>query len=113
MTRDSIPARNESVTLLDNANLSTGGTSYDVTTQVHATFAEVAAKANRVLGLRFSGVDVLCDEIANDAALQTWCIIEVNGAPGLDNYASIGIEQLDRVRGLYKEILQRIGDTIS
>jgi hypothetical protein len=33
-------------------------------------------------------------------------VIEVNGSPGLDNYAALGEEQADRVRSLYKNILE-------
>jgi D-alanine-D-alanine ligase-like ATP-grasp enzyme len=96
--------------LLDNANLSTGGMSVDVTDAIHPSFADIAIRAMHALGLRLAGVDVLCDDIGSAAEGQTWNIIEINAAPGLDNYASLGEEQAERVRDLYRRILGFLAD---
>ncbi len=109
-SRGYIPSTGERITLLDNANLSTGGTSVDVTDQVHADFASIAVQATRTLGLRFSGVDILCTDISSPANNQTWNIIEINAAPGLDNYASMGKTQAERVEALYKSILEYLSE---
>jgi len=105
-SRNTIPLCGERIALLDNANLSTGGTSVDVTDSIHASFAEIAVKATKTLGLQFCGVDILTDDLTQDATTQNWNIIELNAAPGLDNYSSLGSVQADRVKGLYKQILE-------
>jgi D-alanine-D-alanine ligase-like ATP-grasp enzyme len=105
LNRTSILPECQKAFLLDNANLSTGGDSIDVTDSIHPTFAKLAVKAATTLGLRLAGVDILCDDLSTDAATQTWNMIEVNAAPGLDNYSSLGPEQLERVKGLYRQIL--------
>jgi D-alanine-D-alanine ligase-like ATP-grasp enzyme len=106
LERDSILPQGQKIFLLDNANLSTGGTSVDVTDKIHPTFAAIAIAATRALGLRLAGIDILCHDLATNAADQVWNIIEVNAAPGLDNYASIGDEQAQRVKWLYRRILE-------
>ncbi|WP_310426046.1 hypothetical protein [Chamaesiphon sp. VAR_48_metabat_135_sub] len=95
-----------SLSMLDNANLSTGGKAIDITETLHASCRDLAISAARILGLQLCGVDIIC---ANAAAelLEYW-ILEVNGAPGLDNYASIGSKQAQRVRLLYKSMLQHL-----
>ncbi len=105
-TRKSVPTIGERVVLLDNANLSTGGTSVDVTNTIHASFSEISIKATKTLGLQFSGVDILCNDLTQNASCQVWNIIELNAAPGLDNYSSLGDEQASRVKDLYRQILE-------
>lgn len=105
-TRQSIPADGERVVLLDNANLSTGGTSVDVTDAIDPSFSGIAIKATKALGLQLCGVDILCEDLTRDASNQVWNIIELNAAPGLDNYAALGPEQAKRVSGLYRTILE-------
>jgi D-alanine-D-alanine ligase-like ATP-grasp enzyme len=106
LNRNSIIANGKKVFLLDNANLSTGGNSIDVTDHIHPDFSEISIKSCRALGLRFAGIDIICADLCKSAYQQTWNVIEVNGSPGLDNYAALGEEQADRVRNLYKNILE-------
>lgn len=106
LARDSIILDGRRVFLLDNANLSTGGNSNDVTHAIHPGFSDISIKACRALGLRFAGVDIICADLGKAPSEQAWNVIEVNGAPGLDNYASLGAEQTNRVRDLYKSILE-------
>lgn len=105
-SRNVVLRHGEKIALLDNANLSTGGTSLDVTETIHSSFSEIAVRATNTLGLQLCGVDILALDIASDAATQVWNIIELNAAPGLDNYSSLGPEQAERVKGLYRSILQ-------
>lgn len=105
-TRNTIPELAERIVLLDNANLSTGGTSVDVTDTIHGSFAGISIKATKTLGLQLCGVDILCDDITRSASDQDWNIIELNAAPGLDNYSSLGPEQAGRVKSLYRQILE-------
>lgn len=109
-SRSTIPLFGEKVILLDNANLSTGGTSVDVTDCIHSSFAKIALKATKTLGLQLCGVDILADDITKDASTQAWNIIELNAAPGLDNYSSLGYEQAERVKGLYRQILEYLAE---
>ncbi len=104
-TRASVLPAGKQVYLLDNANLSTGGSSIDVTESIHPTFAQIAIAATRTLGLRFAGVDLICDNLAELESTQHWNIIEMNAAAGLDNYAAIGELQRERVKDLYRRIL--------
>jgi D-alanine-D-alanine ligase-like ATP-grasp enzyme len=106
MTFESIPPKGTIVELLDNANLSTGGDALDVTNQVHKDFADLAVRVTKDMGLRFCGVDIITTDIK--APLKEYVIIEINGAPGLDNYASIGSDQVEIVEGLYLKVLQAL-----
>lgn len=40
-----------------------------------------------------------------------YIILELNGAPGLDNYLTSGDKQRDIVRGMYKKILIALSDS--
>ncbi|PIP58319.1 MAG: cyanophycin synthetase [Candidatus Vogelbacteria bacterium CG22_combo_CG10-13_8_21_14_all_37_9] len=52
----SVPKHDERIFLLDNANLSTGGDSIDVSDQVHPDFAKIAIQLTKDMGLRLSVV---------------------------------------------------------
>lgn len=105
VSRQTIPQLDQAVVLLDNANLSTGGQSTDVTNIIHSEFAQIARRARQVLGLRLAGVDILCNDLSQSPHAQDWTIIELNASPGLDNYAALGAEQQQRVEDLYRRIL--------
>ncbi len=110
-TADSIPALGQRVFLLDNANLSTGGASQDCSAAIHPSFADIAIRASQTLGLRLTGVDIICPDLTQSAASQSWGIIEINAAPGLDNYASMGAPQMGRVKNLYRRILEELAQS--
>lgn len=104
---DSRLGKDQLVYLLDNANLSSGGDSRDVTRAVHPDFQKLAVNVTRDMGLRLCGVDLM---IAGDISQtpikgQHW-IIEINSAPGLDHYATIGKAQQKIVDDLYLEVLK-------
>ena len=60
----SVPAAGQLVTLRRNANLSTGGTSRDVTDLVHEEVAEMCRRAAAAVGLDICGVDVRLADIS-------------------------------------------------
>jgi D-alanine-D-alanine ligase-like ATP-grasp enzyme len=93
--------------LLDNANLSTGGDSSDVTHAIHPYFKELAIKLTRDMGLRLCGVDLM---VQGDISVRTdaYFILEINAAPGLDHYAKIGEAQKKIVESLYLEVLKHL-----
>lgn len=105
LTRDSVIPANQTLRVMDNANLSTGGAAIDVTETIHPSMISLAIKACKTIGLRLAGVDFICQDITQPANGQTWAIIEVNGAPGLDNYAANGDTQRDRVKAMFRKIL--------
>ncbi|HEX8700851.1 MAG TPA: cyanophycin synthetase [Myxococcaceae bacterium] len=83
MTVDSVPAQGEVVKLRQNCNLSTGGTSTDVTDIVHPANARLAELAAQMLNLDIAGIDMLCKDIRRPLNEQAGAIVEVNAAPGL------------------------------
>ncbi len=104
---ESILAKGEKVYLLDNANLSTGGDAIDVTDRIHPDFHQLAVRITKDMGLRMCGVDIIT---SNDIStpMKDYVVIEINSAPGLDNYASIGNKQKDRVDELYLKVLKAL-----
>jgi D-alanine-D-alanine ligase-like ATP-grasp enzyme len=104
----SVPAAGQGVQLLDTANLSTGGSAIDVTGLVHADYRELAIEATRAMGLRLAGLDLIAGRSLDEPiGLDHW-ILELNASPGLDNYASIGAMQLERVRDLYGRVVRAL-----
>lgn len=103
----SIPNKNQKVFLLDNANLSTGGDSIDVTDEVHPDFKKLAIELTRDMGLRLCGVDLMINGDISRPKKEFW-VLEINSAPGLSHYAKIGKEQEKIVENLYLEILKHL-----
>lgn len=108
LTFNSIISKDESLVLLDNANLSTGGIAIDVTEKVHPDFKKIAINLTKDMGLRLCGVDLMIDGDITKRALK-WNVIEINSAPGLDHYASLGKKQQDIVEALYTKVFKAMG----
>ena len=106
-TFNSIPKKGEWVQLLDNANLSTGGESIDVTPQVHPAFKKLAVRLTKDMGLRLCGVDLMVDGDISKKP-ETFHILEINAAPGLDHYARSGKAQEKIVEDLYMRVLKSL-----
>ena len=105
MSMASRPAKGERVYLLDNANLSTGGDSIDVTDVVHPLFRKIAVRLTKDMGLRLCGVDLMvAGDISNPP--KTYWVLEINAAPGLDHYAQTGKKQEQIVEDLYLQVLK-------
>jgi D-alanine-D-alanine ligase-like ATP-grasp enzyme len=103
LSRQSIPASGQRVIMLEVSNLSLGGTIEDVTDDLHPTVAELASRISADLDLRFCGVDILTTDARRP--LKDYVILEVNSAPGLDNYRYSGAEQEQYVDFLYLKLL--------
>lgn len=101
----SVPARGARVFLLDNANLSTGGDSVDVTKDVHPEFRRIAVRLTKDMGLRLCGVDIIVKGSITEEPREYW-VLEVNAAPGLDHYAATGRAQEKIVERLYLQVLK-------
>ncbi len=94
------------VFLLDNANLSSGGESKDVTGVVHPDFRRLAVRLTREMGLRLCGVDVLVRGNTLAEPAKEFYVLEINSAPGLDHYAMIGTKQKKIVEQLYLHLIK-------
>ncbi len=78
----SIPAKEQVVVLKDTANLSTGGTSIDVTDIVHPSIVFMAERISRVVGLDICGIDLITKDISKPLSETRGAVIEVNAGPG-------------------------------
>jgi D-alanine-D-alanine ligase-like ATP-grasp enzyme len=105
LTLDSVLPRGQSLPLLDNANLSTGGEAIDVTEQISQGYKELAIRLTREMNLRYCGVDLITQDPITEEPRRYW-ILEINAAPGLDHYAEIGEVQARHVRDLYRKVLE-------
>jgi len=103
----SIPQKGERVFLLDNANLSTGGESIDVTNEIHPLFRELAVRLTKDMGLRMCGVDLMVQGDIREIPNIYW-VIEINAAPGLDHYAKSGEKQQQITEDLYLSVLKSL-----
>lgn len=107
LTFDSIPEKKQLVYLLDNANLSTGGDSIDVTKTIHPKFKKLAVNLTCDMNLRLCGVDLIIDGDISNKPRNYW-ILEINASPGLDHYAKLGKEQAEIVKSLYLKVLKHL-----
>ncbi|MBI3952824.1 MAG: cyanophycin synthetase [Candidatus Doudnabacteria bacterium] len=107
MTRRSVPAKGQVVTLLDNRNLSSGGDAVDVTQKIHPTFRQLCVRLVSDMGLRYCGVDFMV-EWSLEQPVGGYRVIEVNAAPGIDNYANVGAKQRRIVESMYLKILKAL-----
>ncbi|GEM_PF-433226 len=81
----SILEKNYQVFLRKVSNISQGGDSVDLTSQIHPTFAEVANKvANSLPGIDFMGIDIMTADIRQSVERSPYHVIEVNSSPGFD-----------------------------
>lgn len=101
----SVPKKDERVFLLDNANLSSGGDSIDVTKYIHSEFKQIAIGLTKDMGLRLCGVDLLIAGDIRDKPKKYW-VLETNAAPGLDHYVLSGKKQERIVEKMYTKVLK-------
>ncbi|MBO2460713.1 cyanophycin synthetase [Actinomadura violacea] len=82
---DTVPADGETVPLRRNANLSTGGTSRDVTGDMHPEVAAMCVRAASTVGMDVCGIDLRLPDIGSPLPAERGAagILEVNAAPGL------------------------------
>ncbi|HEX6191258.1 MAG TPA: cyanophycin synthetase [Chitinophagaceae bacterium] len=81
-TLDTVPKKGERVMLKPTANLSTGGTSTDVTDEVHPANIFMFERIARIIGLDICGIDVMSTDLRTPVAENGGAILEVNAAPG-------------------------------
>lgn len=89
--------------LQDVANLSLGGTTEDKTESISPYYSQLAIKIAESLNLKLCGIDIIANDIT-DSKNTDYSILEVNSAPGLDNYVYEGQQQDDYVKKLYSMV---------
>ncbi len=81
-TLDSVLAQGQLFYLASTANLSTGGTAIDRTTEIHYETREIARRAALVIGLDIAGIDIITPDISHPLREVGGGIVEVNAGPG-------------------------------
>jgi cyanophycin synthetase len=81
-TLETVPQKGEVVYLKSTANLSTGGTSIDVTDMVHPENITMAERISKIIGLDVCGIDIMAQNLTQPLKESGGAIIEVNAAPG-------------------------------
>jgi len=79
---NTVPGHGEIVYLKSTANLSTGGTSIDVTDLVHSQNIFLCERIARVIGLDICGIDIMAPNLTHPLTENGGVILEVNAAPG-------------------------------
>ena len=81
-TLEMVPPAGERVLLKSTANLSTGGTSADVTDLVHPDNIFMCERIARIIGLDICGIDIMAPDLQMPVSQNGGAILEVNAAPG-------------------------------
>ncbi|HAT4304478.1 TPA: bifunctional glutamate--cysteine ligase GshA/glutathione synthetase GshB [Clostridium perfringens] len=79
----SIPKSGEKIYLRENSNISTGGDSIDFTDKIHPSYKEVALKSAKAVKALICGVDMVIDNIEEEAKEKNHGIIELNFNPAI------------------------------
>ncbi len=81
-TLETVPPKGELVLLKPTANLSTGGTSTDVTDEVHPVNIFLAERIAKIIGLDICGIDIMAPDLRLPITDNGGAVLEVNAAPG-------------------------------
>jgi cyanophycin synthetase len=81
-TLETVPAKGEKVFVKSTANLSTGGTSVDVTDHVHPQNVFICERISKIIGLDICGIDIMAKNLIQPLTETGGVILEVNAAPG-------------------------------
>lgn len=81
-TLETILKKGEKCYLKGTANLSTGGTSTDVTDVVHSNNIFICERISRVIGLDICGIDIMANNLSEPLEVSGGVVLEVNAAPG-------------------------------
>lgn len=81
-TLETIPQKGELVLLKTTANLSTGGTSSDITDEVHPANVFMCERISKIIGLDICGIDIMANDLRTPIPENGGAVLEVNAAPG-------------------------------
>jgi len=104
-TLETIPKKDELVLLKPTANLSTGGTSTDVTDEVHPANIFMFERIARIIGLDICGIDVMANDLQTPVSENGGAILEVNAAPGFRMH-------LEPAKGLARNVAEPVIDML-
>jgi cyanophycin synthetase len=79
---ETVLKKDEHCYLKGTANLSTGGTSTDVTDIVHPHNIFICERISRVIGLDICGIDIMASNLSEPLEVTGGVVLEVNAAPG-------------------------------
>jgi cyanophycin synthetase len=79
---ETVLKKDEHCYLKGTANLSTGGTSTDVTDIVHPHNIFICERISRVIGLDICGIDIMASNLSEPLEITGGVVLEVNAAPG-------------------------------
>ncbi len=105
ITLETIPKKGEQVLVKPTANLSTGGTSTDVTDEVHPANIFMFERIAKIIGLDICGVDVMAVDLKTPVAENGGAILEVNAAPGFRMH-------IDPSEGLPRNVAEPVVDML-
>jgi len=88
LTLNSVLKKGEILYLKRTANLSTGGTSTDVTDVVHPDNVFMAERIARIINLDICGIDIMTPDISVPLGESGGAVLEVNAAPGFRMHIS-------------------------
>ncbi|MEI9808514.1 MAG: cyanophycin synthetase [Bacteroidota bacterium] len=104
-TLETIPEKGELVLLKPTANLSTGGTSTDVTDEVHPANVFMFERIAKIIGLDICGIDVMATDLRTPVAENGGAILEVNAAPGFRMH-------IEPAEGLARNVAEPVVDML-
>jgi cyanophycin synthetase len=104
-TLETIPPEDELVLLKPTANLSTGGTSTDVTDEVHPANIFMFERIAKIIGLDICGIDVMTTDLQTPVTENGGTILEVNAAPGFRMH-------LEPAQGLPRNVAEPVIDML-
>ena len=107
LSLNSIPTSGDKVFLQDISNLSVGGETVELTSELHQSYADLAINIAKDMNLSLCGIDIITESITRENN-DLYTVLEVNSSPGLDNYAFSGAKQESYVKSLYREVLIHI-----
>ncbi|MFD0766650.1 cyanophycin synthetase [Mucilaginibacter lutimaris] len=81
-TLETVPEKGEKVFVKSTANLSTGGTSVDVTDHVHPQNIFICERISKIIGLDICGIDIMAQNLTEPLTENGGVVLEVNAAPG-------------------------------
>jgi cyanophycin synthetase len=102
---ETVPEKNELVLLKPTANLSTGGTSTDVTDEVHPDNIIMCERIAKIIGLDICGIDIMAKDLLTPVTENGGCILEVNAAPGFRMH-------IDPSEGLPRNVAEPVVDML-
>ncbi|NME68622.1 bifunctional glutamate--cysteine ligase GshA/glutathione synthetase GshB [Flammeovirga aprica] len=80
---DFVPLKDQIIYLRENSNISTGGDSIDYTDDIPDSYKKIAVEAAKALDVKITGLDMMIDDINEEATDDNYAIIEMNFNPAI------------------------------